>query len=70
MTVMLMSWPFGIAAGQVGHGWLVRTRAGLALCWPPAPSSTGAASVCPSDRPRMDIEKRDRLKDQLRLLTH
>ena len=22
MSVLVMSWPFGIAMGQVGHGWL------------------------------------------------
>jgi len=22
MSVMVVSWPFGIAMGQIGHGWL------------------------------------------------
>jgi predicted MFS family arabinose efflux permease len=29
MAVLVMSWPFGIAMGQVGHGWLAAT-----LGWP------------------------------------
>ncbi len=26
MAVLVMSWPFGIAMGQVGHGWLAQTQ--------------------------------------------
>jgi predicted MFS family arabinose efflux permease len=26
MAVLVMSWPFGIAMGQVGHGWLAETQ--------------------------------------------
>jgi predicted MFS family arabinose efflux permease len=26
MAILVMSWPFGIAMGQVGHGWLATTR--------------------------------------------
>src|SRR5437879_1307849 len=26
MAVLVMSWPFGIAIGQVGHGWLAETQ--------------------------------------------
>src|SRR5258708_5466603 len=26
MAVLVMSWPFGIALGQVGHGWLAQTQ--------------------------------------------
>ena len=26
MAVLVMSWPFGIAMGQVGHGWLEATQ--------------------------------------------
>src|SRR5438445_330409 len=26
MAILVMSWPFGIAMGQVGHGWLAETH--------------------------------------------
>jgi predicted MFS family arabinose efflux permease len=26
MAILVMSWPFGIALGQVGHGWLAETQ--------------------------------------------
>ena len=26
MAILVMSWPFGIAMGQVGHGWLEATQ--------------------------------------------
>ena len=66
MAVLVMSWPFGIAMGQVGHGWLQATQgwrapfvAASLYCLIGAiavllayrpPHRTGAASVAPSAR--------------------
>ena len=33
MSVMVMSWPFGIAMGQIGHGWLATQNAWRLAFW-------------------------------------
>src|SRR5262249_19169328 len=66
MGILVMSWPFGIAMGQVGHGWLAATHswrapfvvaslycliAAIAMMIAyPAPDSVAAASAAASAR--------------------
>jgi predicted MFS family arabinose efflux permease len=64
MAILVMSWPFGIAMGQVGHGWLGATQgwrapfiaaslyclvgAGAMLAYRPPRRATAAAAMPPT----------------------